>query len=442
VHTYPVYKDQCSSKLFIGVDLGTSGCRAIAININAELVAEASCNIDMPHRINHCIEQDPLIWWQATKKTLLSLLAKIDRSEVSAIAVDGTSGTVLLLDKDGRSVTHALMYNDARAQAEAGQIAQVAPTSCAAHGVTSGLAKCLWLQNNIDTSTVKYITSQADWIAAKLTNVFGISDKNNCLKLGYDAINNCWPVWMEKLGVNKNWFPQVMSPGEPIGNISSDAADIFRLSTQVAVVAGTTDSTAAFMATGVSKPGHAVTSLGSTLVLKTLCNEPVFAPQYGVYSQPLGDNWLVGGGSNSGGAVLLHYFTDEKIQSMTKNLRPDSLIGLDYYPLLSDGERFPVNDNQLQLKVLPRPHDETEYFQALLEGIAHIELSGYKRLAELGVPYPESVRTVGGGAKNKAWQQIRESLLNVKMIIPQHQQAAYGSALLAMRQTDKKKISL
>ncbi len=421
--------------LFIGVDLGTSGCRAIAIDLNAEVVAESSCDIALPLRVELCVEQDPATWWDATKNTLSSLLAKIDRSQVSAIAVDGTSGTVLLVDKDGHPVTSALMYNDARAQTEARHIRDTAPKSCAAHGATSGLAKCLWLQHNFDTTQVKYIANQADWINAKLTNRTGISDKNNCLKLGYDAINNAWPEWLEKLGINMDWLPEVVSPGDLISPMSTDSAKLFDLPKQVNVVAGTTDSTAAFLATGVTRLGQAVTSLGSTLVLKSLSDTPVFAPEYGIYSQPLGDNWLVGGGSNSGGAVLLHYFSDAQLQSMTRYLQPESLLNLDYYPLLSNGERFPVNDSHVQPKLSPRPKSDIEFFQALLEGIAHIELSGYKRLSELGVPYPQTIRTVGGGAKNRAWQQIRKKLLDVEMITPQHNEAAYGSALLAMTYT-------
>ncbi len=421
--------------LFIGVDLGTSGCRAVAINLSTEVVAEARCDIALPHRVGPCSEQEPLIWWNATKDTLSSLLAKIDRSQINAIAVDGTSGTVLLVDKEGHPLTSALMYNDARAQTEAQRITQVAPKSCAAHGASSGLAKLLWLQHHSDTTQVKFIANQADWITAKLTNKTGISDKNNCLKLGYNPIDCHWPPWLEKLGVNMDWLPEVISPGNLISPISADSAKLFDLPKQVNVIAGTTDSTAAFLATGVARPGQAVTSLGSTLVLKTWSDTPVFAPEYGIYSQPLGDHWLVGGGSNSGGAVLLHYFTDAQLQSMTRYLQPERLVNLDYYPLLSSGERFPVNDSHVQPKLFPRPKSDVKFFQAILEGIAHIELLGYKRLSELGVPYPETIYTVGGGAKNRAWQQIRKKRLDVEMITPKHDEAAYGSALLAIAYT-------
>lgn len=430
-------QNQNPDALFIGVDLGTSGCRAIAINLRCEVVAQTRCAIALPIRDGQRIEQDPAVWWDATKKTLSCLLdatlGNVAPANVRAIAVDGTSGTVLLADKDGHPLANALMYNDARAHIQARRIASIAPQSCAAHGATSGLAKLLWLQSECDTSTARYVVSQADWISSKLTNKPGISDQNNCLKLGFDAIDNVWPGWLEKLGLNMDWLPEVVSPGDFIGTISSDIALTFNLPNDVSIIAGTTDSTAAFMATGAKRPGDAVTSLGSTLVLKTLTSTPVFAPEYGIYSQPLGDNWLVGGGSNSGGAVLLHFFSDKQLQAMTPLLKPDTLLNLDYYPLLSNGERFPVNDSNLAAKLYPRPKNDSEFFQAIIEGIAQIELAGYQRLSELGVPYPQSIRSVGGGAKNKAWQLMRKKLLNVEMIDPLHNEAAYGSALLAMQ---------
>jgi sugar (pentulose or hexulose) kinase len=163
----------------------------------------------------------------------------------------------------------------------------------------------------------------------------------------------------------------------------------------------------------------------------------VFAPQYGVYSQPLGDLWLVGGGSSSGGAVLRNYFNDDRMRAMTARLNFDQPTGLDYYPLLAPGERFPIADPQLAPRLAARPDDDVTFFQALLEGIARIEQRGYQVLAELGALYPTSVRSVGGGAKNEAWTRMRGKLLGVPMLTPEYQDAAYGAALLALRGTER-----
>ena len=119
---------------------------------------------------------------------------------------------------------------------------------------------------------------------------------------------------------------------------------------------GTTDSNAAALAAGISEPGDAVTSLGSTLVLKVLSDEPLSSSRYGIYSHRIGDNWLVGGASNSGGAVLRQFFNDIELVELSLQIDPARPTGLGYYPLPSTGERFPYNDPAMQARMQPRPH--------------------------------------------------------------------------------------
>jgi len=128
---------------------------------------------------------------------------------------------------------------------------------------------------------------------------------------------------------------------------------------------------------------------------------------------------------------LRSFFSDEKMNALTEHLQPEKPTGLDYYPLIKPGERFPINDPQLPPRMSPRPQSDAEFFQGLLEGIANIEHEGYKLLSKLGAPYPTSVYTVGGGVINPKWTQIRAKILNVDMLEAKHTEAAYGSALLA-----------
>ncbi|WP_303908675.1 FGGY family carbohydrate kinase [Thiohalomonas denitrificans] len=131
--------------LYIGIDLGTSGCRAVAIDQQGAVAGEARLDLPEPLRRGAAVEQDPTCWWQAVDEVIYALLKSISSRAVRAIAVDGTSGTVLLTDPDGRPCGNALMYNDNRAVAEARRVAHTAPEESAAHGTGSGLAKLLWL---------------------------------------------------------------------------------------------------------------------------------------------------------------------------------------------------------------------------------------------------------------------------------------------------------
>ena len=197
------------------------------------------------------------------------------------------------------------------------------------------------------------------------------------------------------------------------------------------IVAGTTDGCASFLATGASAAGDGVTALGTTLTLKLLSVRPVFSPPHGVYSHRIGDRWLVGGASNSGGKALLRYLTPARMAELVPCLRPDHPTGLHWHPLPAPGERFPVADPTLAFDPQPLPTDEATLFQGLLEGIAEVEERAYRLLTELGAPPLRSMRTVGGGAGNLAWMDIRARLLGVPMLPPVNLEAGYGAALLA-----------
>jgi len=421
--------------LFIGIDLGTSGCRVIAIDENKQLIASAS------HAIPPAIEsgdghfeQSAQLWWQALLAALEQLLQSINAEEVKAIAVDGTSATLLLCDHRGLPLSSALMYNDTRCRNEASIIDQHAAHNSAAHGAGSSLAKLLNLSRQYPDAA--HALHQADWIMGKLCGHFGHSDENNCLKLGFDPQLGKWPAWLEKLDINQDLLPHVHTPGDAVAIIDKQLALMTGLPEHTQIIAGTTDSIAAFIATGAHELGEAVTSLGSTLVLKLISDKPVFSKQHGIYSHKLFGQWLLGGASNSGGASLLRFFSLAEIQEMTPALKPQHPTGFDYYPLPANGERFPIADPAFKPRIpqhMPdNPAERLLHFQGLLEGISRIEKKGYQLLHELGAPWPSKVISVGGGACNQAWRQIRQNDLQVPVVASAQQDAAYGSALLAL----------
>lgn len=421
--------------MFVGIDLGTSGCRAVAIDGALHPVAGAVMAMPPPRRHDACSEQDAANWWSAVEEVMAALLEQINPWDVHGLAVAATSGSIVLTDDEGTPVMPALLYNDRRAREQADRIAAVAPPASGAHGASSGLAKLLYLQAQGTIRDVRHVLNQAEWIAARFTGRYGIGDENNCLKLGYDVIQRRWPDWLTTLGVNRAWMPRVTTPGALLGPVTASATRRFGLAPHCRIVAGTTDSIAGFLATGAARPGEAVTSLGSTLVVKIVSQRPAFAPEFGVYSHRLGSRWLAGGASNSGGAVLRHYFPQAELDALTPQLDPERPTGLDYYPLLAPGERFPVADPEFMPRLTPRPAQALQFFQGMLEGMARIEAAAYHRLAAMGAPFPESVRTVGGGGANAAWTRIRARELKVPMITPQHTDAAYGAALLAAGRT-------
>jgi sugar (pentulose or hexulose) kinase len=411
----------------IGIDVGTSGVRVLAVAPDRRVVAGGKALFDDLGSDRRA----PELWWRALSQALNVTLAGLGKTRVRALAVDGTSGTVVPVAADGTPLARPMMYNDPVGDTEiVARIGRTAPAASAAHGATSGLAKALVFRT---LPGVRRIVHQADWLAGRFLGRFDLSDANNALKTGYDPVSETWPEWVAAVGMDIALLPSVAAPGSIQGRICRSAAETFGLPEDVLVVAGTTDGCASFLATGADKPGDGVTALGTTLTIKMLTIAPIFAPEYGIYSHRLGDVWLAGGASNTGGGVLARHFDGARIAALSAAIDPSVASGLDYYPLPKAGERFPVNDPDFAPRMTPRPADDAEFLKGLLEGMASIESRAYGCLSELGAPPLRSLRTVGGGAANPAWTAIRQRLLPVPFLPPLSEEAAFGAALLALQ---------
>lgn len=421
--------------LYLGVDFGTSGARAIVINHDRQIEYE----IKYPFASDQTTDENLAIVWQTVLFDLIKKIPLQIRQNIKSIALDGTSATVLLCDRTGQVISQPILYNDNRGEIYLEKLRAIAPADSPVLSASSSLAKLLWLTSNIGQAGASYyFMHQADWLAYNLHGQLGISDLHNTLKLGYDVANDQYPNWLTQLISNIEntsninlQLPTVLQPGQVIGKITKAIAQKLNLSADCSLCAGTTDSIAAFLASGASLPGEAVTSLGSTLVIKLLSEYPVNAPEYGIYSHRLGNYWLVGGASNTGGAVLRQYFTDSELVTLSQQIDPSIISNLDYYPLVKPGDRFPINDPQLLPRINPRPASSVEFLHGLLTGIAKIEARGYQLLQELGATPVQKIYTAGGGAENHIWSAIRQYYLQVNMAESLHQQAAFGVALLA-----------
>ncbi len=425
---------------FLGIDFGTSGARAIAINPDSEIIAISQCEYD----IYKCET------WKTALYELLAGLSQEIRLNTKKIVIDGTSSTVLICDDTGKAIAPPMIYSDVCESKSFDQVKKIVPPQHSVYNVTSSFAKLIELSKYLEYSGSPlkkiYFLHQADWLSYLLHGQLGISDYHNALKLGYDPMILSYPNWLLDWTAEKHnlVLPKVLAPSSSVGNIRAEIAAELGLSLDCEIGAGTTDSNAAFFAAvGTPKPeiGTAVTSLGSTMVLKILSDRPINDARYGIYSHrfehpDLGCLWLVGGASNVGGAVLRQFFTDRQLLELTEALEnridPNIPSLLDYYPLPKIGDRFPINDPNLAPRLEPRPDDPVEFLHGLLESMARIEAQGYRLLQELGVSPIKQIYTVGGGAKNQVWTKIRDRYLQILMQNSLQTEAAYGAALLAL----------
>lgn len=415
--------------LALGIDIGTSGVRTAVLD-GDDVVSSATAR----HRVQLGKDINAVLWWDSVSDCLHAQARALkdsgrDMADIGAIAVDGTSGSMVLTDAALSPVSSALMYNSKGFDEEATRIANHVGPNHITSGENSALARALRLIRDA-ASAPAHLMHQADFIAAKLMGQGGHSDFNNALKTGFDPATQTWPIWMGDV-IDIALLPQIHSPGDPICTVSEDMSTTFGLPKSARVHAGTTDSIAAFLACASLTEGVAVTSLGSTLAVKMLSRTRIDDPSIGLYSHRLGDLWLVGGASNTGGAVLKSYFDADQLADLSRNIDPTASLGLDYYPLLECGERFPINDPNLQPKMTPRPASDVEFLHGLLEGIADIEATCYREIVRRGGVWPTVVYTAGGGSRNKVWSLMRAQKLGVRVENAVHSEASIGTARLA-----------
>ena len=403
--------------LVLGIDLGTSGVRIAVLGMDGVLHHTQASN----YHGSFC---DPESWREACRELLQAIPNRL-QSRLRALAVDGTSGTLLACDSHGLPLGEALPYSLACPEV-APLLQGLVGTGNLAQSSSSSLARALRLIARYGNEIL--LRHQADWISGWLLNNWSWGEEGNNLRLGWDLITNSWPSSF----ATQSWkqtLPDIRRSGSILGTIAPNQAKALGLADDLIIVAGTTDSNAAVLAAH-PQPGDGVTVLGTTLVMKCFTETPLAAP--GVTSHRVGERWLCGGASNAGAGVLRRFYSDDQLAELSRQIDPDTNSGLSLRPLPGPGERFPVDDPELLPVLEPRPVSDALYLHGLLEGLAEIEAQGWQRLQALGAAAPQRIISIGGGARNPQWRRLRERRLGCPVTSCQTPPAA-GVARLAQQ---------
>ena len=343
---------------YAGLDFGTSGTRIIVIDEDLNPVYERATVYD-----SEGDRRNPQTWLQALWDQLGSLPPNI-KTNLIKIAMDGTSSTVLICNEDGDPIAPPKMYNDPCNEETRQRVKDLAPPNHIVQSATSSFAKLLDWQNTGILPKASYLVHQTDWLSAQLHGDLGKSDFHNSLKLGFNPETLTYPEFFQPI-LNSfiGLLPSPTRPGKEVGPILSSVASSLDLSPNIIICAGTTDSIAAFLASEATQTGDAVTSLGSTIALKLLSQHRVDEPKFGVYSHWFGQNWLVGGASNAGGAVLAQFFSPAEIEQLSSSINWSRPPQYQYVPLLKKGERFPNNDPELEPFFFSSTHKPSRVYE-------------------------------------------------------------------------------
>jgi len=424
------------SRLYCGLDFGTSSARLALVDDDGRLVRSHARGYEAPDSKTGMTAP-----WLRAMWELLEALDEDERGRMDAVAVDGTSGTVIIVDaENGEALCAPYMYNDTFPD-ESARIRGIrnGPGKDSTESASSAACKLSrWFYVDGAQSGDKSratLLHHADWLAYQLHGRMGVSDFNNSLKLGFDPAPGveAFPKWLRDAEFGYMLPSEVLAPGASFGRVRSDVADRLACSPSCEVIAGTTDSVAAFVASQAMDVGECATSLGSTLALKLISDARVDDLSAGVYSHRLNGRWLVGGASNLGGWILRRFFSNDELEKLSARIDEDGIEPTeDYFEGVMLGFGVSV-DEAASMVESSRPNDDAQFVANLLGSIANVEARCYERMRELGASSgARKVFTAGGGARNATWSAMRSSAMGgIPVVRSERDEAAYGAALLA-----------
>ena len=423
-------------RVYLGIDLGTQSVRVLAAMENGALAAARTEPLaSIRDGVRH--EQSPELWWRATVLCCRAVMAELGSdSEIAGLAVDATSGTIVLLDGQLRALTPGLMYDDGRAHEEALLVntAGNALWDELSYRMQASwaLPKLLWLKRQNAIPRGASLAHQNDFINARLAGHPLAADSSNSLKSGYDLLRGRWPAEVfDQLGIDTDLFPEVVAPGQLIGHVCAKAAEETGLPHNTPIFTGMTDGCAAQIASGATTPGSWNSVIGTTLVLKGVTSQLLRDPSGIVYSHRSADNlWLPGGASSTGAGAIASRFAGADLDALNDAALRADASPLLVYPLTGQGERFPFSAPEACGFSLRRATSSLEEFLSILQGIAFVERLAFDALHRIGAPINGPLTISGGAAKSEALSQIRADVLGRELLIPRITEGAFGMAML------------
>ncbi|MAR12061.1 MAG: xylulokinase [Blastopirellula sp.] len=440
---------------FLGIDIGTSGTKTLAIDEAGTILAEASAEYPLYHPKPMWSEQDPEDWWQATIKTVKSVVrkAKLKPQDVKAIGLSGQMHGSVFLDKKDQVVRKALLWNDQRTAAECEEIEQRAGgrkklIKMVANPALTGFTapKILWLRNREPKNFAKTtkILLPKDFVRQRLTGEFAteVSDASGMLLLDVAKRNWSKPL-LSKLDLDPQLFATCYESEQVTGKLLPAVAKQLGLSTDCVVVGGAGDCAANGVGTGVVKKGVLSTSIGTSGVMFVHSDKVEIDPEGRLHTfcHAVHGKWhMMGVNLTAGGS--LQWFRERLCAELGKkaydilNQEAQAVApgaeGLFFLPYLA-GERTPHADPDARgsLVGLTLKHTRGHIARAIMEGVTYSMRDSLEIIQEMGVPVRQ-IRVSGGGSKSALWRQLQADVFGQKVVtINAEQGPAFGVALLA-----------
>ena len=450
-------------RFFLGIDVGTSGTKALLIDARARVAATATAAHPIYFPRPGWAEQHPDDWWTSAVAATRAALrkAKAPRTAVAAIGLSGQMHGSVFLDARQRVLRNALLWNDQRTGPECCEIEERAGgrrellrlvNNVALPGYTA--PKILWLRNHEPRvfTRLHTVLLPKDYLGFRLTGVLAteVSDASGMLLL--DIAKRTWSTeLMARLDLDPALLPPLHESCEVVGTLTAAAARALGLAAGIPVVAGAGDQAASAIGTGVVRRGIVSATIGTSGVVFAHSDTPVpnDAGLLQSFCHAIPGAWCVFGCMLSAGGSL-HWARDvfyaDRLTAAKTDAARDALYtamiaeaaaaplqsDLVFHPYLT-GERCPYPHAHARAAFLGATRSDTRgsLVRAVLEGVTLGMARQIELMRALGVPSRE-VRLAGGGARNKWWRQLQADVYGTRCtVLASEEGSALGAALLA-----------
>ena len=447
----------------LGIDIGTSGTKTIAIDETGAILATAAREYPCEHPRPGWSEQDPDLWWRASAATVRQVLesGKFAVGDVVGVGLSGQMHGSVFLDAEGKVVRPALLWNDQRTGKQAAEIEVKAGgreglVRLVANRALTGFTapKLLWLREHEPAhwDQVRQVLLPKDYIRFKLSGTYAteVSDAAGTLLL--DVANRRWSrELLELLDLDPALLPECFESFEVSATVSQIGSDATGLPVGTRIVGGGGDQPAGAVGNGIVRPGVVSATMGTSGVVFAHTAESGFDPlgrlQRGCHAIP--GAWCAMGVVLAA-AGSYQWFRNklgqEQIaQAQAQGIDPYILLneeaaqaepgaeGLFFLPYLT-GERAPYYDSDARgaWVGLSVRHGRPELIRSVLEGATYAMRDSLELIREMGVTI-EQIRLSGGGARSPLWRQIQADIYgNDVHTVNAHEGPGFGVALLAL----------
>jgi sugar (pentulose or hexulose) kinase len=392
-------------EVFLGIDCATQSSRSVLIDSDGAIYSRHSIDLAPVQRgSDGRLTQDPQSWLTAMDGHFAYARNEAMKQDlvIAGASISATSGTFVLTDKNGKPIADAAMYNDGRA---ANPLAR-------AEKIISEVGAGTYLFAHTPEYIVAHLTGQQ--LSAVAT------DWSHAMKTGVDLHSKSWSATATDTAQKSSiTLPSVVAPGSLLGRTTDGDIPLY---------AGMTDGCTAQISVGATSMGSAVSTLGTTLVLKVVGDKEIAGP--GFYSHLLpAERWLGGAASNLGGISFEKY--QSEIKSWDQKAAAHGPASFAVYPLVGTGERFPIANKDMKCVATGTPQNEADEYRAILEGIAFAERYAFEILESAGAQISGAIYSAGGGSRSVIWSEIRATVMNRPIATVKDSGSDSGAAMIA-----------